>query len=337
MKNYDNLDLLKFILCFMIVAIHTQLFPMILYPWLRLAVPLFFITSSFLIFKKINMEVNREKEIIKKYFNRQLKFYFFWFVLLLPLTIYIRLEWFENGLAVGLIKFVSNLLFSSTFIASWFIVANFEGIVIVSIFHKKRKKILYLLSLFFYILCCLLSSYIMFLNKNIFIQKMIVNYERFLPSFIFSFPVAIVYIIIGKKFSDKEEDIIVSLKDYLFLIISCILLFIEWRICYSFTGTYNNDCYFMLLPCSYFIFKIVLSKKMYIKNSKSFRTFSVICFPLHGSLQYLITFLLKHFINNSNLIGLLSFIITLLCCYIIYLTILRLEKNKLFHFLKYSH
>ena len=40
-ENYDIFDLVKLILSIMIVAIHTSLFPTILYPWLRLAVPLF--------------------------------------------------------------------------------------------------------------------------------------------------------------------------------------------------------------------------------------------------------------------------------------------------------
>ena len=55
--NYDILDLAKFIFSLMILAIHTSLFPKILYPWLRIAVPMFFIISSFLLFKKINNSV----------------------------------------------------------------------------------------------------------------------------------------------------------------------------------------------------------------------------------------------------------------------------------------
>lgn len=35
-------DVVKFCLALMVVAIHSKLFPMLLYPWLRLAVPLFF-------------------------------------------------------------------------------------------------------------------------------------------------------------------------------------------------------------------------------------------------------------------------------------------------------
>lgn len=65
-KNYDILDLIKFVFSIMIVAIHTELLPNILYPWLRLAVPLFFIISSFLLFSKINKSSKDEKWIIIK-------------------------------------------------------------------------------------------------------------------------------------------------------------------------------------------------------------------------------------------------------------------------------
>lgn len=104
LKNYDVLDLTKLVLSIMIVAIHTSLFPNILYPWLRLAVPLFFIISSFLLFSKVNNVSLTEKDIVvKNYIIRQLKLYLFWFIILLPLTVIIRKEWIIGG-GVILIK-----------------------------------------------------------------------------------------------------------------------------------------------------------------------------------------------------------------------------------------
>ena len=67
-KNYDILDLTKLILSIMIVAIHTSLLPTVLYPWLRLAVPLFFIISSFFLFNKVNNSTQDESGKIVKNF-----------------------------------------------------------------------------------------------------------------------------------------------------------------------------------------------------------------------------------------------------------------------------
>ena len=53
MKNNDTFDILKYILSFMIIAIHTGGgYARALYPWLRIAVPLFFMISAYLLFSK---------------------------------------------------------------------------------------------------------------------------------------------------------------------------------------------------------------------------------------------------------------------------------------------
>ena len=62
MKKSDILDLTKYILSFMIVAIHLELWPNILYPWLRLAVPLFFMISSYILFSKLNVTNEETKK-----------------------------------------------------------------------------------------------------------------------------------------------------------------------------------------------------------------------------------------------------------------------------------
>lgn len=338
MKNYDSLDLLKFISCLMIVAIHTQLFPMILYPWLRIAVPLFFITTSFLLFKKIKNNPEKKKDILKKYIVRQLKFYLFWFICLLPITIYFRLEWFNNGLLIGIIKTITSILFSSTFIASWFIIASVEGIIIVSFLSDKlSKKFLFAIFVLLYLICSFESSYYKLFDSLSIIYKIFSSYETFMPSFALSFPVSLIYILIGKSFAQKDESIKITKKDYIMLIIFCILLFIEWKTCYKYTKTFNNDCYFMILPCAYYIFKIFVSINIKLKNAKLLRMFSIISFPLHASVQNFIAFILKHFINNINIVCILNFLLTLLLCFIVYKLIIKLENKKFFGFLKYSH
>lgn len=46
-------DLVKFFLSLLVLAIHTKLYSMILYPWLRIAVPLFFMISAYFLFSKM--------------------------------------------------------------------------------------------------------------------------------------------------------------------------------------------------------------------------------------------------------------------------------------------
>ena len=147
LKRYDILDLAKFILSIMIVAIHTALFQTYLFPWLRIAVPLFFMISSFLLFDRVNASsIDQKDQVIKNYFIRQLKLYLFWFIVLLPLTIYFRKDWVigVDSIFHIITNIFSNTLFSSTFIASWFIVASIWATLIVYNASKKvNNKILF--------------------------------------------------------------------------------------------------------------------------------------------------------------------------------------------------
>ncbi len=53
-KNNDVIDLTKFILSAFVVAIHAQLFHEYIYPFVRLAVPMFFILSGYFAFANLD-------------------------------------------------------------------------------------------------------------------------------------------------------------------------------------------------------------------------------------------------------------------------------------------
>ncbi len=57
-NNNAVVDVFRLILCIMVVAIHTGIFHDYLYPWLSLAVPLFFIMSAYFFFNKIKLSEN---------------------------------------------------------------------------------------------------------------------------------------------------------------------------------------------------------------------------------------------------------------------------------------
>lgn len=96
-KNYDALDLLKFIMSIMVVAIHTRLFEDVTFPWLRIAVPVFFMISSYFFFAKIrNTETVAQKSALLNFTKRNLQLYLFYFVLLLPITLYHKLQLFKT-------------------------------------------------------------------------------------------------------------------------------------------------------------------------------------------------------------------------------------------------
>ena len=167
-KNNDLLDVIKFILSFMIVAIHTNLFPSVLYPWLRLAVPMFFLISSFLFFKKVNRceKATEKNKALKSFVIRNVILYAFWFIVQFPYYFVAR-GWFDYGFVNGIINILINMIFGSTFVASWFIAAIIIGTVIVFFASKKlSNKALLAIGVVLYIIISLRSSYVI-LFKNI--------------------------------------------------------------------------------------------------------------------------------------------------------------------------
>ncbi len=81
-RNYwqnDFFDVVKYVLAYMIVAIHEGMYQDFLFPWLRIAVPLFFIISSYLLFSRMKyVEECKKCACIKKFINRNIRYYLVW-------------------------------------------------------------------------------------------------------------------------------------------------------------------------------------------------------------------------------------------------------------------
>ena len=64
-KSYDSFDLFKFIAAIMVVSVHTRFLGdsnfHLLHPWCRIAIPVFFMVSSFLFFSKYDKEPDEKK------------------------------------------------------------------------------------------------------------------------------------------------------------------------------------------------------------------------------------------------------------------------------------
>lgn len=342
-QNYDLLDLVKFILSFVIVAIHSQLLDPYLYPWVRLAVPLFFIISSYLFFTKINACVSNRQALmaLKDFVLRNLKLYAFWFVVLFPVNIFIR-GWFDEGFFDGIVKIIQGFIFGSTFVASWFIMALIIGVAIVFFASKKlSNSALIIIGAILYILICIRSSYMfLFADFPMGILEAIVKYESVVNSPFNSFPVGIFWIVCGKLFADgafakfkiKESSIILG--------ISAGLLLTEWLLLKHFSGNFNKDCYIMLAPCAIAIFNILIQlKPINLKYSREMRKISVIVYAFHGTLVQLLNKLIEVTVGSmpSAAQSIIVFIVTSAICVGTAILILNIEKTKYLTWLKYSH
>lgn len=138
--NMDVFDLTKFVMSFMVVAIHSNLCPSVLYPWLRMAVPMFFIISGYILFTRLNHIAEEEQaDCVMHYIHRNMKLYMIWFVILLPVTVITRRSWFDDGTIRGIYRCIRAFLFGSTFRTSWYLTASVTSVLLVYTVSKKMR------------------------------------------------------------------------------------------------------------------------------------------------------------------------------------------------------
>lgn len=142
-----GLDILKFVMSLFIVAIHSEAVKGINYvsditePLIGSAVPVFFVVSSFLLFRKVRnkskMEDINEKGILLHFTYRLVLLYAFWFIVQLPLVVYTR-HYLSMNLLEFLGNFILDIVFRSTFHGAWF----FSALVVGSWIIFLRGKII---------------------------------------------------------------------------------------------------------------------------------------------------------------------------------------------------
>lgn len=330
-ENIEILDVTKFVLAIMVVGIHT-LGKYGIYPLFRIAVPLFFMISSYLFFS--NSEKRGNIRFLKKFCIRNLKLYCFWFIVLMP--VFLPLGGYLTGnLLFNVFKLIIKVFFGSTFTASWYISALVIGMILV--FACDKLKIDYRIVLGFtfwiYVICCLNSNY-----RNLMADdSIVVMINRIYPGTIYNgFLAGLFWISLGYVFACKGK-ICNRKKSNIGLIVSILFLVGEYFIVTKYHLTVDNDCYFMLVPVCYFIFDKLINCNWKCKKIevKLLRKYSTIIYCVHGSVSGLIE---NYWIIETNLLScILKFVIVLIISIGIAYAICTLERKKVFKWLHYAY
>lgn len=160
--NFEGLDLFKFVMAFLVVAIHVlpksdspELFNSFFQTILNTAVPFFFITTGYLFEMKIERRSQSNKKTYVEFLINSLKLYVIWTLLYLPLTIYGLIENEEFNFK-GILFAIKNFLFKGENYFSWplwyLLTMVYFGLLLI-ISEKLKIKILYvfLISYLFYV------------------------------------------------------------------------------------------------------------------------------------------------------------------------------------------
>ena len=328
--NYDSIDLLKIILSVLIVQIHSDFYLPWMKPYVRLAVPLFFIISAYFFFRK-----NPSSKNLLSYIKRLSILYAFWFMVFGTYFLYMNREEFGSGVLNGAIFFLKSLLFGSTFAASWYITASVIGTIVVFYLSKFVSNFfLLVISVLAYTITTLSTSYYKVFSDNIGIiddwYYSITNTHLSV-----SFPVSILWIVIGKLL-DKYKKLQPNSVLYTILggVISLMLLQLEYR--YVSVYYILDDCFFLLIPSCIFIFLLFQSLSIRIPNSGQLRSISTIVYCSHYSIIS-ISGLLLYILTGNTFNSFEKFLLGIVGSGLISLFIIYLERKKGFSWLKYSH
>lgn len=328
-KTDSKYDILKLVLSIFVLAIHSILFPNYLYPWLRIAVPLFFVMTSYFLYIKLQSAApENHKAILKAFVLRNIKLYAFWFVICLPVTLIVRRNlYFSNGLLLGFLQFIRGLLFGSTFMASWFITASVTGTLIVYFLSKKLKPfVVFFVCLLAFVLATIDSSYLSVFSPDSILPRAMNVFNKYVNPLHTSFPVSLIWIFLGKCFAENKIRFHSLWAAITLLVISCIGLYIEWRLVIPIEGSCDNDSYFLLLPVVICLFSCLkMIKPVHFRYALDFRRFSTVTYALHGSIVAVLDNTLEDYLSFD--VSVIVFFSTLICCIAVYLAITAIIKK----------
>ena len=347
--NYNSIDLMKFICSLLVVLIHcvnaetlnntTDLINYVIRNVIaRIAVPLFFISSGFFLYRKTTLNEFSLKHT-KEYVIKLLRFYIIWSLIYLPLSIEKILQ-NEQGVVHAILEYLRDFVFISSYVHLWYLPATIFAVLLVSYLISKKvdlKRILLISSIFYFIglfgqswfgLFRPFIAHIPYLVSRIFNLTIRTTRNGLFDAFIF---VTLGANIAFNGFNFKQN------KAILLFLISFALLNIEaiYTMKMDFILTNSNDMYFFLVPVAYFAFGIISNIHLNGKVCfyKILRIISSLIYFVHYLIRYLI---LKFFaflsypMSNSYLLFVIVSLASIAVSYIIYM----FSQKKYFKWMK---
>ncbi len=333
------LDMMKLILSVFVVMIHAEVNIGILQPFLRVAVPLFFITSAFFFFKKVDTcTTSRERRgVLIRFLKRNMTLYGFWFVVLLPVTLCIR-DWFSGSVAEGLMRFLQSFLFNSTFRASWYIMAlNIGMCMTLWLSRRLSPGAQMLVTLPVYLLCCLFTNYYELAVCSNALMNAYKGYISVFCSLSNSFPASLFWLSVG-RYVAMEKQVLNKTLLYVLTGISAMALAAEHLFVCFYALPHGNDAYLMLVPLCIGVFLSVKNANCKWNIPASFARISTIIYTTHATVITVVGAMLRRLIDRDWIgINWMIFAVSLAICLGIYMVIAAMEKHRKFRWLRCAY
>lgn len=306
-QSNDAIDIAKFLLSFFVVAIHAipfgDTFGGIIYPYVRVAVPLFFMFSAYLFFGRLRCGEERMAPALGRFVQRNAKLYGAWFAVLYCVAGYV-LETSPFRLMGTPLRLLRNAVLGSTFGGSWFLSALVVGTALVCLLSRYMKNgAMVALGAALYALGCAESNY-MNLMEGTLIDAAIGYYPVWICN---SFPVAILWIALGKMMAERDKPVLPDLKARLIVLaVSLGVLTAENELVVRMGWATLSDAYLTLAPVCVVLFDIVIHTEVQCRHAKLLRELSVVTYCINSTVVVIL--------GRRNCMGLAQFFWTCVIC-----------------------
>jgi len=155
-KSYPQFDIAKIFMAIFVVAIHTRPFVGIsglkadLYEAIvRLAVPLFFLISGFLLEEKCKTRQNakEQSDVILKYIIKTVRLYIIWTIIYLPIAV-LNFYWQGASLFGAVFTYIRKFIFLGEQFYSyqlWYLLSTIYGLLAILLFRNRVKDVVWLI------------------------------------------------------------------------------------------------------------------------------------------------------------------------------------------------
>ena len=331
-KNYNGIDLFKFIMAFLVVAMHltplamfgegTQFVSLV---FTMVAVPFFFCASGFFLRIKLESSDNYSNTVFN-FAKRVLLLYLIWTIIYIPCIVF----WYYNEHKT-IIRFLQECVFDGSYLHLWFLPSLIIASLLVSWLFRKIsiEKIMIIAGILYVIGLPDTCWYNAITNKAI--KGIISNYDKIFLTTRNGLFFGMIFVAIGFFAVEKNIELKASIIG---AIISFICLFIEMVI-YKYNGFMRTSPGVLFsIPFVYFIFQ--LAKNLNLKNNHIYvtlRHMGVLIYFGHCWVDFTYSILLFNILHtraNSMIRYLYTIIIIVPIAYII----TRLQKKEKLRWLK---
>lgn len=347
--NYNCIDLTKFILSILIITIHVSPFGnnnsaiaqslnyVIKNGVARIAVPIFFVISGFLLYKKIDKNSFSWKEPLR-YITKIFKLYFIWSLIYLPLNIDISLH-NDTTFMHDLLSYIRNFLLVGSYSQLWYLNATIFAVLMVSYFLYRRVSIKHILciSLGFYLIGLLAQSWYGIIaplssaapslwNLLLLLEKIIITTRNGLFEGMLFISIGLYFAVSNSKHNIK--------KAAFFLGISVILFISEILLLEKLMWIREYDMFLSLIPIAYWSFALI--SNIHLENHfiyKKLRILSTLIFCTHTLVKFIVQRIfcnLHIYLEETPFLFVYTLIISVCISYII----LLLSTHKHWKWLK---